>query len=66
MGLITHEELKPQTPLELWVTIPGKREPFYTRGRVVWSKPISSEEYRVGVELEKAEFINFSSLISRI
>lgn len=61
VGFMTNESLLTRTPLELWLNIPDKREPLYTRGEVVWSE--SSDEagrYRVGVQLEKAELMGLA------
>lgn len=63
IGLVTNEELNPQTPLEMWLEIPDKGEPLYTRGEVVWSKPRDVNEYRIGVNLEKADLMGLSRVL---
>jgi hypothetical protein len=60
IGLVTDRELAPHTPLEMWVDMPDKGEPLYTRGEVVWSKPASATEYRAGVSLEQADLMGLS------
>ncbi|MCM8780678.1 MAG: PilZ domain-containing protein [Candidatus Omnitrophica bacterium] len=63
IGLITEENLLPQTPLEIWFDLPGKTDPLYTKGEVVWSKMVNDQHYRVGVRLEKPEFICFAPIL---
>lgn len=61
LGFVTNESLLVKTPLELWLKIPDKRDPFYTRGQVVWSKPSDEvNRYRVGVQLERAELMGLA------
>jgi hypothetical protein len=63
MGLLTHEELRPHTPLEMWLEIPDKGEPLYSRGEVAWSEEIEPNKYRVGVNLEKADLMGISRVL---
>lgn len=63
IGLLTNEELSPHTPLEMWLEIPDKGEPLYTRGEVVWSKSQGADEYRVGVDLERADLMGISRVL---
>ena len=63
IGLITNMALQPKAPLEIWLSIPDRGEPLYTRGEVVWSKPESAAEYRVGVNLEKADLMSLSRIL---
>ena len=65
IGLVTNEEFNPHTPLELWLDIPDRGEPLYTRGEVVWSKMLEPNKYRVGVELEKADLMGMSRIFRR-
>ena len=61
VGFITPKKLSDMTPLEMWLHIPDKHEPFYTRGQVVWSKAMPDEErQRIGVRLEKAELMGLA------
>ena len=62
IGLVIDKELKPQTILELWLRVPDKGEPLYTRAEVVWSKRLEPNKYRVGVELEKADLMGMSRI----
>jgi len=64
LGLIVNESLPARTPLEIWLGIPDKHEPLYTRGEVVWSEPLSGTgEHRAGVRLEKAELMGLARVL---
>lgn len=63
LGIITEEELSPQTPLELWLPIVNKGESFYTRGEVVYSEMLTPDRYRIGVNLAKAELLGISQVL---
>ncbi len=64
LGLVTNESLSVMTPLEMWLGIPDKHEPLYTRGEVVWSEPLpGTGEHRVGVRLEKAELMGLARVL---
>lgn len=63
IGILSREELKAHTPIELWLQIPDDLEPVYTRGEVVWSKPSGDDGYRVGVSLEKADLMGLSRIL---
>jgi hypothetical protein len=60
VGFLTNEKLLPQTYLEMWIEIPERAEPLYTRAEVVWSTAQGANEYRVGVNLEKAELMGLA------
>jgi hypothetical protein len=63
IGFLTNEELSTHTPLEMWLEIPDKGEPLYTRGEVAWSKSQGADEYRVGVNLERADLMGMSRVL---
>jgi c-di-GMP-binding flagellar brake protein YcgR len=63
IGLVADKELPPRTSLEMWINVPDKGEPLYTRGAVVWSKMLSPNEYRVGVNLERADMMGLSRIL---
>lgn len=63
IGLVASKELRPHTALEVWLFIPDKGEPLYTRGEVVWSKRLEPDKYKVGVELERADFMGMSRVL---
>lgn len=63
IGFLVSEELKPLTPLEMWLKVPDKGEPLYTRGEVVWSEMVGPNEYRTGVNLERADLMGISRVL---
>ena len=63
VGLVTTGQLQPRTAVELWLDIPDTGEPFYTRGEVVWSSMVAPQEYRAGVNLEKANLMGLSRVL---
>ncbi len=63
VGFETDEELKLHAPLEMWLRIPDKGEPLYTRGKVAWSKRLEPNKFRVGVNLERADLMGISRLL---
>jgi hypothetical protein len=64
LGLIINENLPTSTDLEVWLGIPDKHEPLYTRGQVVWSEPLSGTgAYRTGIRLEKAELMGLARVL---
>ena len=63
MGLRLNREVKVNTPIEAWVYFPDKGEPLYTRGVAVWSKLSGTAEYRLGVDLEKADLMGLSRVL---
>ena len=63
IGLWSKEGIAENTPLEVWLKIPDKGEPFYTRGNVVWSRPEGASGYRLGIDLEKADLMGLSRIL---
>jgi hypothetical protein len=66
IGFSSSEQLAPQTALELWLEVPDKGEPIYTRGQVAWSRRADPANFRTGVELEKADFMGMSRVLRAI
>lgn len=62
IGLMINRKIKPNTSLEMWLTVPDKGEPFYTRGEVIWSIP-EADKYRIGVNLERADLMGISRVL---
>lgn len=60
LGIISNETLNTGDNLELWLNMPDKKEPFYTRGSVVWRQPQDAAGCRYGICLEKAEFMGMA------
>lgn len=64
LGFLTNQDLSVTTPLEIWLGIPDKHEPLYTRGKVVWcDNSPGTGECRVGVRLEKAELMGLARVM---
>jgi hypothetical protein len=66
IGITANEQLQPRTALEMWLEIPDKGEPLYTRGEVIWSRMIETGKYRVGVNLEKADLMGLSRVLRTV
>ena len=63
VGMVVEQPLAAHTPLELWLAMPDRGEPVYSRGEVAWSVPAAGGRCRVGVKLEKAELMGFSRVL---
>lgn len=63
IGLVTSRDLFKHAPLEMWISIPDKGQPLYTRGEVIWSSMIEPNKCRVGVKLEKADLMGFARVL---
>lgn len=63
LGLVANEHITNKTPLEMWLAIPDKGEPLYTRGEVVWSRRVEADKYRIGVSLEDADLMALSRIL---
>ncbi len=64
VGFVTESILPVNAPLEMWLNIPDRHVPFYTKGDVVWSSPIpEADQQRVGVRLEKAELMGLARIL---
>jgi len=63
IGVLTGVDLSKKTSLELWIEIPDKGEPFYTRGEVAWSQRVSPDKFRIGIDLDKADLMGMSRLL---
>jgi hypothetical protein len=64
VGFVTDRTLSVNTPLEMWLNIPDRHLPFYTKGDVVWSTPgEQADQQRVGVRLEKAELMGLARIL---
>lgn len=63
IGFITDTPLTTEANLELWLYIPDSQEPVYAKGRVVWTNMVAPNTYRVGVSLDKVDFIDISRVL---
>ncbi len=62
LGLAVSEELRLNTALEIWLEMKNRGEALYTRGKVVWERLEGMSNYRLGVELEKADLMGISQV----
>ncbi|MDI9416521.1 MAG: PilZ domain-containing protein [Candidatus Omnitrophota bacterium] len=63
IGVCLKDEIPCDTSLEAWLNIPDKGEPLYTRGSVVWSRPDAQGDYRLGIDLERADLMGLSRIL---
>lgn len=63
LGMVAGAELPPSADLEMWLNIPDRGQPLYTRGKVVWCRPESAYDYRMGISLENTGFMNLSRIM---
>lgn len=63
IGVWLNNEIPRNTPLEAWLRIPDRGEPLYTRGSVAWSRPDAQGEYRLGIDLERADLMGLSRIL---
>lgn len=62
LGLEVSEELRLNAALEIWLEKKNKSESLYTRGKVIWGRPEGGNNYKLGVELEKADLMGISQV----
>ncbi|MDD5281530.1 MAG: PilZ domain-containing protein [Candidatus Omnitrophica bacterium] len=63
LGLSASEELRLPAALEIWLEMKNQGESLYTRGKVVWEKSEGVNNYKLGVELEKADLMGISRVL---
>jgi hypothetical protein len=63
IGLLAAENLHLGAELELWLKLPANVEPLYSRGTLVWSMPEGKEQFRMGINLEKADLMGLGRLL---
>lgn len=54
MGLITHEELATDMPLDIWLAMPDNGEKIHTVGEVIWCSRINIDRYRTGINFKES------------
>ena len=62
VGIVSQEYLQPGNRLELWLNIKDGREPFYTKGTVMWAGQQEAGKYRAGISLERAELMGMARI----
>lgn len=63
IGFLTEKELAPATIVDIWLKVPDRADGIYAKGEVVWSRQVEPDVYRVGVNLEKVDFISMSHVL---
>jgi len=66
LGIITDEELNNDTILEMQIEVSDNEKPLYRRGKVVWSKQIEPNKYRIGISLENVDLIGISRILRAV
>lgn len=66
VGFNSRQPLVPRSTLEMWIQIPDRGDPLYTRGEVVWSERRAGDMYRVGVNLEGADLMGIARVLRTI
>lgn len=66
IGIWTDKELPGNTILEMWIEFPNDGQVRYNKGKVVWSKEVEPNSYRVGISLEKVDLIGVSLILRAI
>ncbi len=62
VGLITKDCLNPGNRVELLLNIDDGKEPFYTKGCVMWSSEHEAGRYRSGILFDKPELMGLSRI----
>jgi len=63
IGVLTSEMLNPNTTVEMWLKVPDRGDPLYTRGEVCWSEMVGANRFRAGVNLDKADLMGISRIL---
>lgn len=63
IGLKSETELKPKTPLELWIDFPQGVEPIHLLGKVVWTRLADGVFFRAGVAFDRLRLMSLSPLM---
>ncbi len=60
IGFLADQNLGLNTDLEVWLDQQDHKGVLYTRGKVAWSRPQGLGQFRVGLNLEKADLMGLS------
>lgn len=58
-----NEEFPRSTPLEMWLRIPNRIQPIYTRAEVIWSSMAGENNYKVGLKLERPDLMELARVL---
>jgi len=63
IGLTSSDMLTPNTSVEMWLKVPDRGDPLYTRGEVAWSQMVGNNQFRSGVNLDRADLMGISRIL---
>jgi hypothetical protein len=63
IGITTGSMLNPNTTVEMWLKVPDRGDPLYTRGEVVWSQMLGANQFRSGLNLDRADLMGISRIL---
>ncbi len=63
IGLVSKAGLPMNTPLELWVPVPGRGESVYSQGKIVWSKAFGFSTCRSGIKLNRPDLVGLLPIL---
>lgn len=63
IGFTGSQNLGLNTDLEVWLDPQDAKGVLYTRGKVAWSRPQGIGQFRVGLNLEKADLMGLSRVL---
>lgn len=63
VGLVSNQNIPPDTKVEIWIKNPHNQKSIYMKGRLVWSKPLQDSNYRLGVELEDVDLVGLAQVL---
>jgi len=66
IGIESSHELKPKTPLEMWIDVADGFDPINLKGRVVWSEKTDAENCRTGIVFDCPRLIAFSRVLKML
>ena len=62
LGMDSHVEVKPKTPLEMWLDLSDGFEPLHLMGRVAWVKR-DGEVWQTGVAFNRQKLISMARIM---
>jgi hypothetical protein len=63
LGITADQELPLHTAIEMWLKVPDRDEPVYTRGEVAWTRGDDLDKYTVGIDLERADLLSLTKAV---
>jgi len=63
IGISTNALLSPAASVEMWLKVPDRGDPLYTRGEVIWSEMTGSNQFRSGINLDRADLMGISRIL---